>query len=73
MRWELNKMIEYSFRRAQINDDDEIKFIAEIDNTIPAKFDSDFVVNDKMNEDRAKILKSCKEEDFFEVALDVET
>lgn len=63
-------MTEYFFRRAQINDDKEIKFIAEIDNTIPAKFDSDFIVTDKMNEDRVKFLKSCKDEDFFEVVLD---
>jgi len=65
-------MNQYSYRRAQIENDEEINFIAKIDNTIPAKFDSDFIINDKMNEDRAKFLKSCKEEDFFEVALDTQ-
>lgn len=63
-------MSEYTFRRAQIENDAEIKFIAEIDNTIPALLDSDFVVNEKMNQDRMKFLKSCQEEDFFDVVLD---
>jgi hypothetical protein len=35
-------MSEYTFRRASIENDSEIKLIAEIDNTIPALFDSDF-------------------------------
>ncbi len=62
-------MAEYTFRRASIENDLEIKFIAEIDNTIPALFDSDFVVNEQMNQDRMKFLKACKEEDFFDVVL----
>lgn len=61
---------EFKFRRANLQDEAEVKFLAEVDMTIPAKFDKDFVINDQMTLDRAKFLKSVNENDFFEVAVD---
>lgn len=61
---------EFTFRRANLQNESEIQFLAEIDITIPAKFDSDFPVNDKMIQDRVKFLKSASESDFFDLAID---
>jgi predicted kinase/GNAT superfamily N-acetyltransferase len=60
----------FIFRRANLQDEAEIKFLAEIDMTIPAKFDKDFVINEQMTLDRAKFLKSVNDNDFFEVVID---
>lgn len=60
----------FIFRRANLKDESEVKLLAEIDMTIPAKFDKDFVINEQMALDRAKFLKSVTESDFFEVVID---
>ena len=60
----------FIFRRANLQDEAEVKLLAEIDMTIPAKFDKDFVINEQMTLDRAKFLKSVNDNDFFEVAVD---
>ena len=60
----------FKFRPANLQDEAEVKFLAEVDMTIPAKFDKDFVINEQMTLDRAKFLKSVTENDFFELALD---
>lgn len=60
----------FTFRRANLQNENEVKFLAEIDMTIPAKFDSDFPVNEKMIQDRIKFLQSASDSDFFDLAVD---
>jgi len=48
----LLKMRPWIYRRAQIENESELRFIAEVDVTIPALFDSDFPVDEKAVQDR---------------------
>lgn len=60
-----------SYRRINLKDDHDLSFIAKIDVTIPAKYDSDFLVNDETIQKQFQNLKDkFSEGDFFDVAED---
>lgn len=65
-----NEKIEIQFRPVQIDNESEMRKIAEIDMTIPALFDSAFQVNEKTILERLEQLKKCKDDDFFLLAID---
>lgn len=46
--------------------------IAAIDMTIPALFDSMFVVNEKTISERLQQLMKCKDDDYFEVVVNAD-
>ena len=60
--------LEISYRPVNIQNEFEMRKIAEIDMTIPALYDSTFQVNEKTINDRLEQLKKYKEHDFFLVA-----
>jgi GNAT superfamily N-acetyltransferase len=66
------KMSEIIFRKVNITDPDEMRFIASIDMTIPALFDPLFQVNDKTINERLEQLMKAKPDDFFQVVLNGE-
>lgn len=58
-----------TYRNVDLKNSEEMQFIAAIDMTIPALFDSKFEVNEKTISERLVQLMKCKPDDFFEVAL----
>lgn len=62
-----------TFRKANLDNADEIRFIAEIDAHIPQTHDPEFLCNEKTINDRYELLKNKTTlEDFFEVALNAD-
>lgn len=60
--------LEIKYRSVNIQDESEMRKIAEIDMTIPALYDSSFQVNEATILDRLNQLKKYKEGNFFIVA-----
>lgn len=59
-----------TYRKYDLNNEDEIKFIAQIDAEIPALYDSDFTADEKTILERLDFIKkSIKPDDFYEVAV----
>ncbi len=58
-----------SYRKVDLTNAEEMQFIAAIDMTIPALFDSKFEVNEKTISERLSQLMKCKPDDFFEAAI----
>jgi ribosomal protein S18 acetylase RimI-like enzyme len=57
------------YRQANLEDTNELNFLAEIDITIPPLYDPDFLVNEKTLLQHISLLKEkFKRDDFFEVA-----
>ena len=62
-----------TFRKANLANADEIRFIAEIDARIPQAHDPEFLCNENTINDRYEFLKNkTTHEDFFEVAINKE-
>lgn len=63
----------WTIRRANLKDDSELRAIAEVDVTIPAIYDADFVVNEEaVSKQAARLKEMFKEEDFFNIAINGE-
>ncbi len=63
-----HELMNISYRKVHLDNPQEMQFIAAIDMTIPALFDSLFEVNEKTIAERLTQLMRCKLDDFFEVA-----
>lgn len=61
--------MEITYRRVNLDNAEEMQFIAAIDMAIPAKFDPIFQVNEKTISERLEQLMKCQPNDFFEVAV----
>lgn len=61
--------MEITYRRFDLNNPTEVRFIAEIDMTIPAMYDDEFPVNEELILDRIENFKQFKPDDFLEVAV----
>ena len=66
MNLEIEKI---TYRRVDLNNRDEMQFLAAIDMAIPAKFDPIFEVNEKTIAERLEQLMKCQADDFFDLAL----
>ena len=59
-----------SFRRAHLHDPQEIRFICEIDSTIPPLFDTEFLIDEAVVQSRIKeYTEKLTDDDFFDVAV----
>jgi len=65
------KRMEISFRNANTLNLDEIRYIAEIDSSIPPVHDSDFRCDEEtIQKEMEFLIKKLSADDFFEVAVD---
>lgn len=63
--------MKFDFRRDYLDDESQLKHIAEIDITIPVLFDSLFKADEKTLQERILFLKKTYHgQNYFEVALD---